>query len=138
MRMKSERPCDLVSELYWVMRKVFERQLEDIGVSFMEFKALMHIQRVNSQSELIKEMGVSKGTASKVLKSLEAKGLVERKRVMRGYTVELTEKGKEVLEEIRKEGKKVEEIMLSKMNEEEKSLLINLLKKAIESMEEFK
>lgn len=135
MPMNSERPCDLISELYWLMRKVFERQLEDIGVSFMEFKALMHIQRVKSQSELIREMGVSKGTASKVLSSLEARGLVERKRVRRGYAVELTEKGKGVLEEIRKEGNRVEETMLSKMNEEEKLLFVTLLKKAINGME---
>ncbi|WP_223209010.1 hypothetical protein [Pyrococcus furiosus] len=40
---KSERPCDLISELYWLMRKAFEGRLEKIGITFLEFKALIHL-----------------------------------------------------------------------------------------------
>jgi len=58
------------------MRKKFESELEALGVTFMEFKALIHLKEVDLQSKIIRKWGVSKGTASKVLKSLEDKGII--------------------------------------------------------------
>jgi len=79
MSVKGEKACDLISELYWLMRKKFESELEALGVTFMEFKALIHLKEIDLQSEIIRKMGVSKGTASKVPKSLEDKGIIIKK-----------------------------------------------------------
>jgi len=38
MSAKGERACHLISELYWIMR------LEELGITFLEFKALVHLK----------------------------------------------------------------------------------------------
>lgn len=120
---KSERPCDLISELYWLMRKAFEGRLEKIGITFLEFKALIHLGEAKTQGELLKNMKVSKATASKVLRSLENKGIVERERRGKTYLVRLTNKGLELLEEISKAGKELDEKIFAEMSVDERIVL---------------
>ncbi|ACS90778.1 MULTISPECIES: MarR family winged helix-turn-helix transcriptional regulator [Thermococcus] len=135
MPAKSEKACDLISELYWVMRKAFEERLEELGVTFLEFKALVHLKSAKTQKDLLKEMNVSKSTASKVLSSLERKGIVKRERRGKAYIVELTDKGLEVLKAIEEAGKELEEKMFAQMTSKEKSEFLSLLKKAIDGLE---
>jgi len=132
---KSERPCDLISELYWLMRKAFEGRLEKIGITFLEFKALMHLREAKTQGELLKSMKVSKATASKVLRSLENKGIIERERRGKIYLVRLTNKGLELLEEISKAGKELDEKMFAEMGADERIVFVKLLRKAIKGLE---
>lgn len=131
---KSEKPCDLISELYWLMRKAFEGRLEEIGITFLEFKALMHLREAGTQGELLKSMKVSKATASKVLRSLENKGIVERERRGKTYLVRLTNKGLELLEEISKAGEELDEKMFAEMSADERIVFANLLRKAIKGL----
>ncbi|MFA4647291.1 MarR family transcriptional regulator [Pyrococcus kukulkanii] len=135
MPAEEEKACDLISELYWAMRKIFEDRLEELGITFLEFKALMHLKSTETQGDLLREMGVSKSTASKVLSSLERKGIVKRERRGRAYTIELTDKGLEMLKAIEKAGMELEEKMFSRMARKEKSEFLSLLKKAINGLE---
>ena len=138
MSAKGERACDLISELYWTMRKAFEERLEELGVTFLEFKALVHLKGAKTQGNLLREMNVSKSTVSKVLSSLERKGIVRRERRGRVYSVKLTDKGLEMLKAIEKAGKELEEGMFSEMSSQEKSNFLLLLEKAIKGLEEDK
>ncbi|MBC7094200.1 MAG: winged helix DNA-binding protein [Thermococcus sp.] len=117
------------------MRKAFEERLEELGVTFLEFKALVHLKSAKTQKDLLKEMNVSKSTASKVLSSLERKGIVKRERRGKAYIVELTDKGLEVLKAIEEAGKELEEKMFAQMTSKEKSEFLSLLKKAIDGLE---
>lgn len=131
---KSERPCDLISELYWLMRKAFEGRLEKIGITFLEFKVLMHLRETKTQGELLKSMKVSKATASKVLRSLENKGIIERERRGKSYRIGLTNKGLELLEEIAKAGKELDEKIFAEMSADERIVFVKLLRKAIKGL----
>lgn len=135
MSHKSEKACDLISELYWAMRKAFEKELDELGITFLEFKALMHLKSSETQGDLLREMGVSKSTASKVVSSLERKGIVKRERKGRAYTVELTDKGFKVLKAIEKAGMELEEKMFAQMTGKEKSAFLSLIKNAIGGLE---
>ncbi|WP_074964188.1 MarR family winged helix-turn-helix transcriptional regulator [Pyrococcus kukulkanii] len=110
-------------------------RLEELGITFLEFKALMHLKSTETQGDLLREMGVSKSTASKVLSSLERKGIVKRERRGRAYTIELTDKALEMLKAIEKAGMELEEKMFSRMARKEKSEFLSLLKRAINSLE---
>ncbi|AAL80833.1 hypothetical protein PF0709 [Pyrococcus furiosus DSM 3638] len=68
-------------------------------------------------------MKVSKATASKVLRSLENKGIVERERRGKTYLVRLTNKGLELLEEISKAGKELDEKIFAEMSVDERIVL---------------
>lgn len=131
---KSEKPCDLILELYWLMRKAFEERLEEIGITFLEFKALIHLGEARTQGELLKAMKVSKATASKVLRSLENKGIVERERRGKTYLVRLTNKGLELLEEIAKAGEELDEKIFAEMSVDERIVFVKLLRKAIKGL----
>jgi len=133
--MSGEKACDLISELYWLMRKKFESELEALGVTFMEFKALIHLKEIDLQSEIIRKMGVSKGTASKVLKSLEDKGIIIRETLGRKYAVKLTKKGLKVIEEIQNKSGVLEKSMFSEMSNKERACFLHLLEKAIKGLE---
>lgn len=78
-------PSDLDAHLGFWMRYVsnqvssrFESQLTSHGVTVTEWVALrtLYKQSANTHANLIDELGMTKGAASKVITRLEAKGLV--------------------------------------------------------------
>jgi len=117
------------------IRREVEKRLGN-DITFLEFKTLLVLcKKPTTQKELNEILGLTKGTVSKTIRSLEAKGLLRRRRVGRGYSIEVTEKGRILIGEFEKIKKEIEEILFEGFTDEEKRNLLYLLEKIVENLE---
>jgi len=117
------------------IRREVEKRLGN-DITFLEFKTLIVLcKKPTTQKELNEILGLTKGTVSKTIRSLEAKGLLRRRRVGRGYSIEVTEKGRILIGEFEKIKKEIEEILFEGFTDEEKRNLLYLLEKIVENLE---
>lgn len=130
------KECDLLHHVYWKMRLRFERKLEELNLNFLHVQTLFILKSgpVN-QSDLTHELGVVKGTTSKILQHLEARGLIKRERVKKRYLVQLTEQGIAVLNEIKKVGEELDSRMFRDFTPEERATLKELLGRMLKNLE---
>ncbi|WP_052696152.1 MarR family winged helix-turn-helix transcriptional regulator [Palaeococcus ferrophilus] len=129
------KECDLIHHVYWKMRLKFERKLEELNLNFLHVQTLFILRNGPvEQSELTLKLGVVKGTTSKILQHLEARGLIRRERVKKRYLVHMTEEGKAVLQEIRKVGQELDSLMFEGFTPQERETLRELLWKMLRNM----
>lgn len=91
-----------------------------------------------SQKELLKTLSITPASLSEIIKKLEKKELIEKKRSTKDkrlYELTLTDKGKNLLKEVREIERKG---AFSSLTEEEKDSLTFILKKLISSWSEEK
>lgn len=116
------------------------------GISHSEF-CLLNIITDNSDSgdgitvsAIAAELDVTPPAVSRSLKSLESRGLVTRETNLinrRNTMVRLTENGRELLENSRKQMDAVMERVHEKMGEERKNQLCDLLSEMMEIIEKY-
>lgn len=116
------------------------------GISHSEF-CLLNIIAYSSDSgdgmtvsAIAAELDVTPPAVSRSLKSLESRGLVTRETNLinrRNTMVRLTEKGRELLEDSRRQMDAVMERVNEKMGEERKSKLCELLSEMTEIIENY-
>ena len=122
----------------------FERAAVDtrdqVGLSHGELKVLLRLSRgPRNQSELAKHLMVSTGTMTNQLDKLEGAGLVVRHpdpADRRGKVVEMTEKGREVLDTYINIQAGRERDLVGGLNDREKRDLNALLRKLLASLRE--
>lgn len=106
-------------------------------MNFLDFKILHLINSgLKSQKEIVEISGLSKGTVSKALKSLESEGYIRRYRKGREYVIELTSQGMEIFSEFDNLNELLREKMLLGFEDKDKKLLEELLLKIVENMED--
>lgn len=91
-----------------------------------------------SQKELLKTLSITPASLSEIIKKLEKKELIEKKRSTKDkriYELTLTDKGKNLLKEVREIERKG---AFSSLTEKEKDSLTFILKKLISSWSEEK
>lgn len=129
---------DIGKLLFMILRNVKKLIIRNLSgeLTFLEFKCLkIAYMKPVTQKEIVEETGLTKGTVSKALKSLEEKGLITRKRAGREYRVELTEKGIAVMKRFEKIASEINEILLRDFSEEERRNLKNLLERMLKNIE---
>ena len=101
----------LMDELGFVSRSIYhmsEQSVEDAGLSFAQYKVLMHLffaeqmgERAElNPSEISERQGVSRNTMSSFIRNLEEEGLVERRldaHDRRRFNISLTDAGRAVV-----------------------------------------
>lgn len=106
----------------------------DLSVS--RFDVLNHVgtQEGRNQTELAKALLVTKGNVCQILDSMEADGLIERRRHGRNKCAYLTERGRQVREESARvqEGHLTNEF--SVLSDDEQAMLSQLLRKLERSL----
>jgi|GEM_PF-2652640 DNA-binding MarR family transcriptional regulator len=130
---------DIGKTLFMILRDIKKLVMRNLSgeVTFLEFKCLKIVyQNPITQKEIIEETGMTKGTVSKALRSLEERGFVTRRRVGREYRVEITEEGKAVMRKFEKIASEINEILLKNFTEDEKQTLQTLLKKMLRNLEQ--
>ncbi|WP_457590428.1 MarR family winged helix-turn-helix transcriptional regulator [Geoglobus sp.] len=130
---------DLLKQLFLVnknLRRVVENELRG-RLTFLEFKflRLVHSGR-RTQKELVELTGMTKGTVSKVISSLEEKGLIVRVRRGKGFEVEVTEQGRELMEEFDSLMGKIQRALLRDFSEEEVEKLDEFFRRMVKNLEE--
>jgi len=101
----------LMDELGYISRSIYhmsEQSVEDAGLSFAQYKVLMHLffaEQVGERaelnpSEISERQGVSRNTMSAFIRNLEEEGLVERRldaHDRRRFNISLTDAGRAVV-----------------------------------------
>ncbi len=101
----------LMDELGYISRSIYhmsEQSVEDAGLSFAQYKVLMHLffaeqmgERAElNPSEISERQGVSRNTMSSFIRNLEEEGLVERRldaHDRRRFNISLTDAGRAVV-----------------------------------------
>lgn len=128
---------DKFEELFKAMHQFHKLRLGDImpDISGADFWNMRNIMDKGEDgkitiSELAKKTRVLPSAISRTLKRLEEKGYVERtvnKNDRRNTYVEITDRGREVAQEVREIMRDYGEAVLSKFDEEELSMLISYL-----------
>lgn len=128
---------DKFEELFKAMHQFHKLRLGDImpDISGADFWTMRNIMDKGKDgkitiSELAKKTRVLPSAISRTLKRLEEKGYVERtvnKNDRRNTYVEITDRGREVAQEVREIMRDYGEAVLSKFDEEELSMLISYL-----------
>lgn len=124
-----------ISYIYRSHVAYMAKELEDYRVGSGQFEFLMYLYHKDgvSQETIAKALKVSKATSARAIHSLEIEGYVFRQKDendLRAYKVYLTEKGKEMRDNIFKKLDSFAEILLSDFTYEEKEILWLLLQKA--------
>ncbi len=128
---------DKFEELFKAMHQFHKLRLGDImpDISGADFWTMRNIMDKGEDgkitiSELAKKTMVLPSAISRTLKRLEEKGYVERtvnKNDRRNTYAEITDRGREVAQEVREIMRDYGEAVLSKLDEEELSMLISYL-----------
>jgi DNA-binding MarR family transcriptional regulator len=124
-----------IAQIYRSHLAYMAKELEAYRIGSGQFDFLMVLYRKDgiSQETLAKILKVSKATSTRAIQSLEIEGYVFRQKDendLRAYKVYLTEKGKEMRDNIFKKLDSFAEILLSDFTYEEKEILWLLLQKA--------
>ncbi|ADC66037.1 transcriptional regulator, MarR family [Ferroglobus placidus DSM 10642] len=129
---------DIAKILFLILRSVKRQVMERLSgeLTFLEFKCLKIVYGGKAtQKEIVEETGLTKGTVSKALKSLEEKGLITRKRDGREYVIHLTEEGKAMIKKLERIASEINEKMLRGFEREEVKILERLLERILRNLE---
>ena len=110
------------------------KQLSHIGVGSGQFMFLLQLYRKDgrSQEELSEILSIDKGTTARAIKKLEEDGFLFRERDendKRAYKIYLTDKGNDVKDTILDALNSWEDIITSRLSNEERAILDLLLNK---------
>ncbi len=125
-----------VSRLARVMERDFERRLSGLGISRLMWCVLpsVGLEGITRPSEIADHIGVDRTALSRVLRELEAKGLVRRSRDGsdgRSTQVTLTEAGRACLERALPQSMGTTSHFSSKLSETEAEVFRSLLDKLL-------
>lgn len=131
---------DAISNIYraaaGVRRRAEREVLSEYGISFGGFTILwvLWVWDEMETARLAEECGLAKGTLTGMLTTLEKQGLVERSRIAedkRRVLVDLTTRGKELMEELFPKFNAHERLMAEGLSPDEKRELARLLRVVI-------
>lgn len=115
-------------------KKIYE-ELEELKLSIGQPKIFDFLKEHDGciQKEIAVGCQIEPASVTSILLTMEKRGFIERKNIddnRRVHYVFLTKEGRRIADIVRKAMIKVEEQVLEKFTEEEKEILIELLKKA--------
>ena len=133
----------LMDELGYVSRSIYhmgEQSVEDVGLSFAQYKVLMHLffaeqmgERTElNPSEISDRQGVRRNTMSSFIRNLEKEGLVERRldaHDRRRFNISLTDAGRAVVSQHIRHHLETIDRCFSALSADEQKSLLNLLQK---------
>lgn len=119
--------------------KTFDNELKNHGLSIALWPTLMCLWEEEgiTQRDIAQKSKVESSTTTRTLDKLEKLGLVERREdpnSRRSFRVYLTDKGRELKDELLPVPIAVNQMMLSSLDEEEQKAIIKLLKKMVDTI----
>lgn len=127
------------NRFYTKILGLLNRHILDSPYSLTEVRILLEIERLKActANRLIDKLEIDRGYMSRVLKSFESSGLIQKKDTAsdrRKLMLELTEKGKRTLAELEERSSRQVESLVGHLNEQERQALIqsmNSIKSAL-------
>lgn len=142
MKEKINSPGSLIALLYRKANMFWTLELKEYGLSAAEYPVMLRLYRSDgiTQEEISREVQVDKSAVTRVLQSLMAKGLVERRRDendRRCNRIFLTDQAEKYRNQIEALRECWGETLQRGMTEEEKQIFMRLLSKAAENAKEW-
>ncbi|SIO07207.1 DNA-binding transcriptional regulator, MarR family [Carnobacterium alterfunditum] len=112
----------------FIHRNIESRKIEDKGFPMTKMHAMIlgYLNKFKDeeicQKDIEKKFSMRRSTTSKMLKNMEEKGLIERVSIERDARVkklQLSKKGKSLVEEVSKEFQRIENLLSEGLTEEE-------------------
>lgn len=125
------RPGFLLRRAHQISAAVFEDECRELQLTPAQFGVLTVLQAHPGlgQSSLARALGFDKVTVLRVLRGLEARGLVERESTAgrRNVSVQLTEVGTQILENAQRPAERAYRRLMSPLDREQQAQLLQLL-----------
>lgn len=114
----------LISDVARLMRKNFDSQVKEIGLTRSQWWLLNHLFRADgiTQAELAETLEIERSSTGKLLDSLELKGWIKRvvdKNDRRSKRVFLTKEVEPTIKKMRGIAKKVREVSLGRLSSQQ-------------------
>lgn len=134
------RPGFLLRRAHQISAAVFEEECRELALTPAQFGVLtvLHSHPGMGQSSLARALGFDKVTVLRVLRGLEARGMLARGPASgnrRNVNVELTAEGREVLKQARRPAERAYKRLLSPLDARQQAQLIDLLKCLTDGLE---
>lgn len=129
----------LIAQLARAMRRRFEQAVTPLGLRPSQLLALHHLRDrgPSAQQTLVELLGVDASNLVAVLNDLEDAGLIERRRDRadrRRAIIELSEKGEQLLENLDRALRQIDDEILASLTSDERANLNALLARAAEQV----
>lgn len=123
-----------ISQIYRKGRAFISKNLADYGMGSGQIMFLLQLYKQDgiSQEELSEKLSIDKGTTARSIKKLEEEGFLIRvkdENDKRAYKIYLTDKSKENRDNVYNVLKDWESVIAQNITEEERSTLVDILKK---------
>ncbi len=134
--LECENIARYISEIQRMGNIFFLKELCHLGLGYGQFNFLMELYKEDGvrQEDLSLRLKIDKGTTARAIKKLEMENFITKvpdEKDKRAYRIFLTEKGMGHKEDIYKVAKSWESNLTKKLTNEEKEIILNLLKKCI-------
>jgi DNA-binding MarR family transcriptional regulator len=134
------RPGFLLRRAHQISAAVFEDACRDVGLTPAQYGVLTVVQAHPGvgQSSLARALGFDKVTVLRVLRGLEARGLVAREAALpnrRNVSVTLTEEGARVLRAAQKPAESAYQRLMAPLSPEQQENLLQLLQQLTGELE---
>lgn len=131
---KREHIGRYISQIYRKGNSFISKRLNELGIGSGQVMFLLELYRQDgrNQEELSDVLNIDKGTTARAIKKLEEQGFLIREKNIddkRAYKVYLTDKSKELKNDIYAIMSSWEEVITSNLDKEESENMIILLKK---------
>ena len=128
-----------ISQIHRKSRVFINKGLEEYNIGQGQFMFLLELYKEEgrNQEELAEVLKIDKGTTARAIKKLEESGFVKREKDekdKRSNKIYLTEEGKSLKDNIFSLLNDLDEKMSEQLDEEERELMIKLLKKVCSSI----
>jgi len=122
----------LISDVSRLMRRVYDRRVEPLGLTRAQWRVLVHLYRREgiSQTELAAVLEIEKPTLGRLVDRLEEKGWVERRvdeRDQRARRLMVTDAVRPMIERMKVYAESVNEDSMAGLEAEQERHLIELL-----------
>lgn len=120
-----------LSKFFHQSIRASNQHLKKWNLTAAQFDALVHIgtQKKLSQQQLAEKLVVTKGNITQILNKMEKAGWIKREQEWRTKFLSLTEKGKELYDEVVPIQEQFQAAQFSRLTQEEKKQLLHLLAK---------
>ena len=135
------RPGFLLRRAHQISAAVFEDECRSVGLTPAQFGVLtiLHASPGMDQSSLARSLGFDKVTVLRVLRGLEARGLVGRTPApasRRNMAVALLPEGEKLLRQAQKPAERAYERLMTPLSPEQQLQLVALLQQLTEGLED--
>lgn len=118
-------------------------KLEKLGLYHGQPRILAHLCREDglNQKDLAGRAGITTATLSRMVQRMEKTGVLERRadeKDQRAARVFITDKGRDVMKELDKVNKEMEQVILGDFTPEEKDQFVSYLERVTRKIEEIK